>query len=196
MLRWCLGTFERDSFLLTTAHVVDFQYHPPVELFHTFVLFESQHHMTRLLFVTHGSVTMCFFFGSVEVPRPMTWHKRASSREDGGRSRGPSLLQISDDSFEAHQHTRRSKSEVCRVIGAMPDVHNGCAIVVTSYNCALRIEDEVLQPLFEVANRYVPWTFAKPLCTVNWMTSLFVPCVSACHQLLPCRLVAVAEDKT
>ena len=27
-------------------------------------------------------------------------------------------------------------------------------------------------------------------------TSLFVPCVSACHQLLPCRLVAVAEDKT
>ena len=100
---------------------------------------------------------MCFF-GSVEVPRPMTWPKSASSREDGGRSRGPSLLQISEDSFEAHQHTRRSKSEVCRVIGAMPDVPNGCATVATSDNCALRREDEVLQPLLEVVNRYVPWT--------------------------------------
>ena len=88
----------------------------------------------------------------------MTWHKRASSREDGGRSRGPSLLQIFKYSFEAQQHTRRSKSEVCRVIGAMPDVHNGCATIATSDNSALRREDEVLQPLLEVVNRYVSWT--------------------------------------
>ena len=37
-------------------------------------------------------------------------------------------------------------------------------------NCALRREDEVLQPLLEVANRYVPWTSAKPLWIVNRMT--------------------------
>ena len=92
------------------------------------------------------------------MPRPVTWLKRASSREDGGRSRGPSLSQISQDSFEAQQHTRRSKSEVCRVIGAMPDVHNGCATIATSDNCALRREGEVLQPLLEVVNRYVSWT--------------------------------------
>ena len=40
----------------------------------------------------------------------------------------------------------------------MPDVHNGCATVATSDNCALRREDEVLQPLLEVVNRYEPWT--------------------------------------
>ena len=168
ILRWCLGSFERDSFLLTTAHVVDFQYHPPVEL-HILVFLQPTSHDTVTLRNPRVSHHV-FLLRGVELPRPMTWLKRASSREDGGRSRGPSLSQISQDSLEAHQHTRRSKSEVCRVIGAMPDVHNGCATVATSDNPALRREDEVLQPLLEVANRYVPWAFAKPLWIVNWMT--------------------------
>ena len=61
---------------------------------------------------------------------------------------------------------------------------------------ALRREDEVLQPLLDVANRCVPWTLCKAsLDSQLDETSLFVTCVSACHQLLPCRLVAVAEDK-
>ena len=74
---------------------------------------------------------------------------------------------------------------------------NGCAIVATSDNCALLREDEVLQPLLEVVNRYVPWTFCKAsLDSQLDDTSLFVTCVSACHQFLPCRLFGVAEDKT